>query len=100
MDATDDRFAYRCIPLSIANASGWELLCPVTFEAWWLPRLQALHWKLRPLGLPSLINGDWWMAATLPLDFETLHATRGFYELKGPGFVREGLPLHAASRIA
>jgi hypothetical protein len=35
MDATDDRFAYRCIPLSIANASGWELLCPVTFEVWW-----------------------------------------------------------------
>jgi hypothetical protein len=35
MDATDDRSAYRCIPLSIANASGWELLCPITFEAWW-----------------------------------------------------------------
>jgi Family of unknown function (DUF6065) len=35
MDATSDRFAYRCIPLSIANGSGWELLCPFTFEAWW-----------------------------------------------------------------
>ena len=35
MDATDDRFAYRCIPLSIANASGWELLCPIAFEALW-----------------------------------------------------------------
>lgn len=35
MDATDERFAYRCIPLSIANASGWEILCPVTFEATW-----------------------------------------------------------------
>jgi hypothetical protein len=35
MDATGERFAYRCIPLSIANASGWEILCPVTFDASW-----------------------------------------------------------------
>jgi hypothetical protein len=35
MDATTDRFAYRCIPLSIANASGWEVLSPIAFEASW-----------------------------------------------------------------
>lgn len=35
MDATDQRFAYRCIPLSIANASGWEILSPVSFVATW-----------------------------------------------------------------
>lgn len=35
MDATDQRFAYRCIPLSIANASGWEVLSPVSFVATW-----------------------------------------------------------------
>lgn len=35
MDRTDQRYAYRCLPLSIANASGWELLCPVGFEATW-----------------------------------------------------------------
>jgi Family of unknown function (DUF6065) len=35
MDATDQRFAYRCLPLSIANASGWEILCPAGFEAQW-----------------------------------------------------------------
>lgn len=27
MDATDDRFAYRCLPLNIANQHGWWLLC-------------------------------------------------------------------------
>lgn len=27
MDATPERFAYRCLPLAIANAHGWELLC-------------------------------------------------------------------------
>jgi hypothetical protein len=35
MDATDQRYAYRCLPLSIANASGWEVLAPVGFEATW-----------------------------------------------------------------
>ena len=35
MDATDQRFAYRCLPLNIANAPGWELLCPPGFSARW-----------------------------------------------------------------
>ncbi len=35
MDATRERFAYRCIPLSIANASGWEISLPFAFEAAW-----------------------------------------------------------------
>jgi hypothetical protein len=35
MDMTSDRFAYRCIPLSIANASGWEIALPFAFEAAW-----------------------------------------------------------------
>jgi hypothetical protein len=35
MDATHQRFAYRCLPLNIANAHGWEILCPATFSAIW-----------------------------------------------------------------
>ncbi|HWA59979.1 MAG TPA: DUF6065 family protein [Caulobacteraceae bacterium] len=35
MDQTPEHFAYRCIPLSIANASGWELILPFSFEAAW-----------------------------------------------------------------
>jgi hypothetical protein len=35
MDASDQRFAYRCLPLNIANAHGWELLCPSGFSARW-----------------------------------------------------------------
>src|ERR1043165_7409934 len=35
MDATPESFAYRCLPLNIANAHGWELLSPVGFEAEW-----------------------------------------------------------------
>jgi Family of unknown function (DUF6065) len=35
MDDTSNRFAYRCLPLNIANQFGWELLSPCTFEAVW-----------------------------------------------------------------
>ena len=35
MEGTTDRFAYRCLPLAIANAHGWEILSPVGFRARW-----------------------------------------------------------------
>src|SRR5579859_3370135 len=35
MDATPEAFAYRCLPLNIANAHGWEVLSPCGFEAIW-----------------------------------------------------------------
>jgi hypothetical protein len=35
MDETAQHYAYRCLPLTIANMHGWELLCPCTFEALW-----------------------------------------------------------------
>lgn len=35
MDDTPDSFAYRCLPLNIANAHGWEILSPCGFEAEW-----------------------------------------------------------------
>lgn len=35
MDATPQSYAYRCLPLNIANAHGWEMLCPTGFEASW-----------------------------------------------------------------
>ena len=35
MDATHNRFAYRCLPLSIANAHGWVLGCEDSIEVEW-----------------------------------------------------------------
>ena len=35
MDATAEAFAYRCLPLNIANAHGWEVLNVCPFEAYW-----------------------------------------------------------------
>ncbi len=35
MDVFTDRHAYRCLPLSIANTHGWEMLVPAAFEVEW-----------------------------------------------------------------
>jgi hypothetical protein len=35
MEAFMDRHPYRCLPLTMANTSGWEILCPVGFTAEW-----------------------------------------------------------------
>ncbi len=35
MDETNEAFAYRCLPLNIANAHGWEFLSASSFSARW-----------------------------------------------------------------
>jgi len=35
MDASPEKFAYRCLPLNIANQHGWEVLCPGDVTASW-----------------------------------------------------------------
>ena len=49
MDLTSERYAYRCIPLSIANASGWEISLPFAFEAVWFggETMDAIQFRSR-----------------------------------------------------
>jgi hypothetical protein len=35
MEAFADRHPYKCLPMTVANTSGWEILCPVGFTAEW-----------------------------------------------------------------
>jgi Family of unknown function (DUF6065) len=35
MDATPERYGYRCLPLSIANTHGWEICTPAGFWVMW-----------------------------------------------------------------
>jgi hypothetical protein len=44
MDRTNDHYAYRCLPLTMANTSGWELTSPFDFEVTWngSPELDAI----------------------------------------------------------
>ncbi len=35
MDAADQRYPYRCLPLNIANQNGWVASCPTDFRCYW-----------------------------------------------------------------
>lgn len=49
MDEFTDRHAYRCLPLSIANAHGWCVLSPCSFELSWTGGPMAEDITLRAL---------------------------------------------------
>jgi len=50
MDKFTDRHPYRCLPLSIANTTGWEIQCPISFRAKWNGGPRAEDIRLEPLG--------------------------------------------------
>ncbi|MEO8455750.1 MAG: DUF6065 family protein [Sphingomicrobium sp.] len=57
MDDFTDRHAYRCLPLSIANAYGWEVLCPIPLEIRWnggmaVEDIEVIGLKELPGGAP------------------------------------------------
>ena len=54
MDRTPEAFAYRCLPLNIANAHGWEILTPAGFEAYWRGGSSTADVIVKPdVGMPS-----------------------------------------------
>lgn len=48
MDAFHARHPYRCLPLTMANTTGWEVLCPMGFRAEWNGGPQADDIRLIP----------------------------------------------------
>lgn len=64
MDATPESFAYRCLPLNIANAHGWEVATPCALEAWWDggAGVEAVHIRIEgeadPVTAPVSIFGQ------------------------------------------
>jgi len=53
-----DRFAYRCLPLAIANQVGWEILNPVAFTASWNGRNGLDAIRIRFHGEPNELVGS------------------------------------------
>lgn len=53
MDQTGDRFAYRCLPLTMANSHGWEILCPSSFEVYWNGGTRLSDVRVVPLDMPG-----------------------------------------------
>ena len=76
MDATNQRFAYRCLPLTIANQHGWELLCPCAFEAEWNGEVGPHAIRVEPLGgAEGLLPGSHFGEGVLTFHTEYLFRT-------------------------
>jgi hypothetical protein len=48
MNDTPDRFARRCLPLLMANSSGWELLCPTPVTVTWSGNNSTSSMQIEP----------------------------------------------------
>ena len=53
MSATHLRYAYRCLPLTIANSMGWELLCPMSITAEWNGGAEIEDIRIEPADAPG-----------------------------------------------
>jgi hypothetical protein len=58
MDETPSKYAYRCLPLTIANQTGWWILNPVGFTAIWNGRREPGSIQFLFDGAPALW-ADW-----------------------------------------
>lgn len=54
MDATDGQYAYRCLPLLIANQAGWFVLNDVPVECIWDGRRDLAGVRIRTVGKTTL----------------------------------------------
>jgi acyl-homoserine lactone synthase len=59
-------------------------------EMWWLPRWQQAGFKVRPLGLPTVVEGQACIAATVAVSEDSLAAVQALAGLHGPCLARHG----------
>ena len=64
-------------------------------EMWWLPRWQQAGFKVRPLGLPTMVEGQPCIAAAIRISEDSLEHIRKLAGLSGPCLSRDsGIPSH------
>lgn len=87
MDATNERYAYRCLPLTIANSHGWELLSPMAFEAKWDGRdaMEAVEIRLDPGYSPHLTPVTLFGYGTITFHVEAIFRTPPGWNLQVSG---------------
>ena len=86
IEALPQRFAYRCLPLVMANQLGWEILNPVPFAASWNGKSSLDAIKLRFEGEPSPLVGSHFGNGILTFSLGYLFRTTKSHNLyvKGP----------------
>jgi hypothetical protein len=85
MDRIGDNFAYRCLPLNIANAHGWMILNPVPFVAIWNgdPRLNGISIRA-PADAPPIASSHFG-SGVLTFGIPALFRTEMGYDLMVTG---------------
>lgn len=68
-------------------------------EMWWLPRWQQSGFKVRPLGLPVVVEGQPTIAVLIDISEESLAAVRQLAGLRGASLVRRGPQSPAIHRV-
>lgn len=63
----------------------------IVIETWWLPRLHEAGFVVRPLGLPTLIENQWALAAVIEVRESSYDQVRALGGLTGSVLVRRGL---------
>ncbi len=86
MEDTVDRFAYRCLPVAIANQVGWDILCPVAFTARWNGKEGLKDVSLKFHGTSSPLIGSHFGHGVLTFSLGYLFRTTKSHNLwvKGP----------------
>lgn len=62
----------------------------IVIETWWLPRLHEAGFVVRPLGLPTLIENQWALAASIDVGESNLDQARALGGITGSVLVRRG----------
>lgn len=63
-------------------ARGYRVITAV-FETYWLTRFLEYGWRIQPLGLPELVDGQWTVGAAIAVDAEGLRAVRDARGIRG-----------------
>jgi hypothetical protein len=97
MDSFADRHAYRCLPLTMANTTGWEILCPGGFSATWNggPRSDDITLK----GDPGFGGLDRFVRSHFTRGIITLHPGYLFRTPPGWSMWTTGAPNHIKDGI-
>lgn len=87
MDATPEAYAYRCLPLNIGNAHGWEILSPCSFAAVWDggPAASSVHIDLSQATQAPFVPVSLFGAGILTFHIEAIFRTPPDWNLWASG---------------
>ena len=97
MDQFASRHPYRCLPLNMANSTGWELLCPFSFTVEWTGGARQDDITITPdRPQPQL---DHFVTSHFTHGVLTMHPQYLFRTPPGWGLIATGAPNHVKHGI-